>query len=188
MRSVLCIRATGTLLTVYLWGLPKHLNTRASYNHWWICIPIPRGKRLSCNSPFQRQFIENSEKLNNLLRSCKESWGAFVSWVLFWCHNSPPWQPEPAVTGIGTDPHLDLWYWITVKSKPAGEKLLFILPRFWLAWNKSLMKELEESLWIIDVYFFCFLDHSQKAGKINLLVGPTEHDEHQKSGYTMDVN
>lgn len=133
----LCICASGTWLTMYLWGLPKHLNTWASCNHWWICNHIPKGLwRLICNAPFQRQFIENSEKLVNLPRSCRESWGAFVSWVLFWCHNSPPWRPEPAVTGRGTDPHLDLWFWKTVKSKPAGKKFhLFNLDFDWLETN-----------------------------------------------------
>lgn len=128
--------------------------------HCWLCIyggyqntlapehlRIIDSKRfIHCNSPFQRQFIENSEKLNNLPRSYRESWGGFVSWVLFLCHNSPPWQPEPAVTGIGTDPHLDLWNWVTVKSKPTGTQLSLVLPRFWLTWNKYLMKEMEQSL------------------------------------------
>lgn len=150
---------------MYLWVLPKHLNTWASYSHWWICNHIPKGKRLSCNPPFQRQLIENSEKLTNLQRSCRESSGTFVSWVLIWCHNSR-WQPEPAVNETGTDPHLDLCYWITVKSKPAGTKLLFILPRFWLAWNKSLMKELNGSLQVMYVYFVHFLERSQKVQKV----------------------
>lgn len=99
-------------------------------------------------------FSDNSEKLNNLPRSYKEPWGnlCLLSPGPVSQDDSPPWQSEPVVTGTWTDPCPDLWYWITVRSNPAGTKLLFILPRFWLTWIKSLMNELEKSLQII--FFF----------------------------------
>lgn len=123
-------------------------NTLTSYKSWWIYNHIPKGKRLSCHSPFQRQFIENLGKLNNLPRSHKESWGhlCLLSPGPVSQDISPPWQPEPALTGTRTDPCWDLWYWITVRSKLAGTRLLFILPRLWLTCIKYLLNELEESL------------------------------------------
>lgn len=121
----------NALLAMCLYVLPEHLSTWASDKHWWT-YNIPKGKRLSCHAPFQKQFIENSEKLNNLPRLYKESRGDL-------CLLSPdpvsqdslPWQPEPALTGTETDPCPDLQYWITVKSKPAGTKLLFHLDFDW---------------------------------------------------------